>query len=71
MSGRDANTCAERKFGSATRKQIIMFLTDKATVCHFTMLGQCPAQLKSVFSDNTFEREEPNRDKTSKQKQNQ
>ncbi|WP_436398287.1 hypothetical protein [Roseobacter sp. S98] len=26
-----ANACAERKFGSATRKQIIMFLADKAS----------------------------------------
>ncbi len=31
MSWRIANTCAERKFGSATRKQIIMFLADKAS----------------------------------------
>ncbi|MEL6573755.1 MAG: hypothetical protein AAFQ64_19040 [Pseudomonadota bacterium] len=31
MSWRVANACAERKFGSATRKQIIMFLADKAT----------------------------------------
>ena len=31
MSWRVANTCAERKFGSATRKQIIMFLEDKAS----------------------------------------
>lgn len=31
MSWRVANTCAERKFGSATRKQIIMFLADKAS----------------------------------------
>ena len=30
MSWRVENTCAERKFGSATRKQIIMFLADKA-----------------------------------------
>ncbi len=30
MSWRVANTCAERKFGSATRKQIIMFMADKA-----------------------------------------
>ena len=31
MSWRVANVCAERKFGSATRKQIIMFLADKAS----------------------------------------
>ena len=31
MSWRVANTCAERKFGSATHKQIIMFLADKAS----------------------------------------
>lgn len=31
MSWRVANTCAEQKFGSATRKQIIMFLADKAS----------------------------------------
>lgn len=31
MIWRVANACAERKFGSATRKQIIMFLTDKAS----------------------------------------
>ncbi|GIT91710.1 hypothetical protein JANAI62_21670 [Jannaschia pagri] len=31
MSWRLANACAERKFGSATRKQIIMFLADKAS----------------------------------------
>ena len=31
MSWRVANACAERKFGSATRKQIIMFLEDKAS----------------------------------------
>ena len=31
MSWRVANTCAEREFGSATRKQIIMFLADKAS----------------------------------------
>jgi hypothetical protein len=31
MSWRVANTCSERKFGSATRKQIIMFLADKAS----------------------------------------
>ena len=31
MSWRVANTCAKRKFGSATRKQIIMFLADKAS----------------------------------------
>jgi hypothetical protein len=31
MSWRVASTCAERKFGSATRKQIIMFLADKAS----------------------------------------
>jgi len=31
MSWRVANACAERKFGSATRKQIIMFLADKAS----------------------------------------
>jgi molecular chaperone Hsp31 and glyoxalase 3 len=31
MSWRVANTCAERKFGSATRKQIIMFLADGAS----------------------------------------
>lgn len=31
MSWRVANSCAERKFGSATRKQIIMFLADKAS----------------------------------------
>ena len=31
MSWWVANTCAERKFGSATRKQIIMFLADKAS----------------------------------------
>ncbi|MEH6647319.1 hypothetical protein [Sulfitobacter sp.] len=31
MSWRVANTCAERKFDSATRKQIIMFLADKAS----------------------------------------
>lgn len=30
MSWRVANTCAERRFGSAARKQIIMFLADKA-----------------------------------------
>ncbi|MCF6232381.1 MAG: hypothetical protein L3J36_04685 [Rhodobacteraceae bacterium] len=31
MSWRVANECAERKFGSAARKQIIMFLADKAS----------------------------------------
>ena len=31
MSWRVTNACAERKFGSATRKQIIMFLADKAS----------------------------------------
>ncbi len=31
MSWRVANACAERKFGSATRKKIIMFLADKAS----------------------------------------
>ena len=31
MSWRVANACAERKFGSATRKQIIVFLADKAS----------------------------------------
>ena len=31
MSWRVANACAERMFGSATRKQIIMFLADKAS----------------------------------------
>ena len=31
MSWRVANACAERKFGSAARKQIIMFLADKAS----------------------------------------
>ncbi len=31
MSWRVANACAERKFGSATRKQIIMYLADKAS----------------------------------------
>jgi len=31
MSWRVANACAERKFGSATRKQIIMFMADKAS----------------------------------------
>jgi len=31
MSWRVANTCAERKFCSATRKQILMFLADKAS----------------------------------------
>lgn len=31
MSWRVANACADRKFGSATRKQIIMFLADKAS----------------------------------------
>ncbi|OAN80790.1 hypothetical protein A8B78_10440 [Jannaschia sp. EhC01] len=31
MSWRVANACSERKFGSATRKQIIMFLADKAS----------------------------------------
>lgn len=31
MSWRVANLCAERKFGSAARKQIIMFLADKAS----------------------------------------
>ncbi|MCY3983770.1 MAG: hypothetical protein OXE85_07615 [Roseovarius sp.] len=31
MSWRIANECAERRFGSAARKQIIMFLTDKAS----------------------------------------
>ncbi|MEP4990624.1 MAG: hypothetical protein ABJV68_23450 [Paracoccaceae bacterium] len=31
MSWRVANTCAERKFGSATRKQIVRFLADKAS----------------------------------------
>ncbi|MFY0633372.1 MAG: hypothetical protein JXQ91_06145 [Vannielia sp.] len=31
MSWRVANACAERKLGSATRKQIIMFLADKAS----------------------------------------
>ena len=31
MSWRVAKECAERKFGSAPRKQIIMFLADKAS----------------------------------------
>ncbi|MEM7506071.1 MAG: hypothetical protein AAF415_04940 [Pseudomonadota bacterium] len=31
MSWWVANACAERKFGSAPRKQIIMFLADKAS----------------------------------------
>jgi transposase len=31
MSWRIANECAERRFGSAARKQIIMFLADKAS----------------------------------------
>lgn len=31
MSWRIANECAERRFGSAARKQIIMFLSDKAS----------------------------------------
>jgi hypothetical protein len=31
MSLRVANECAKRRFGSAARKQIIMFLADKAT----------------------------------------
>ena len=31
MSWRVANACAERRFGSAARKQIIMFLADKAS----------------------------------------
>lgn len=31
MSWRVANECAERRFGSAVRKQIIMFLADKAS----------------------------------------
>jgi hypothetical protein len=31
MSWRVANECAERRFGSAARKQIIMFLADKAS----------------------------------------
>jgi len=31
MSWRVANKCAERRFGSAARKQIIMFLADKAS----------------------------------------
>ncbi len=31
MSWRTANECAERRFGSAARKQIIMFLADKAS----------------------------------------
>ncbi len=31
MSWRVANECAERRFGSVARKQIIMFLADKAS----------------------------------------
>ncbi len=31
MSWRVANECADRRFGSAARKQIIMFLADKAS----------------------------------------
>jgi hypothetical protein len=31
MSWRVANECAERQFGRAARKQIIMFLADKAS----------------------------------------
>lgn len=31
MSWRVANICADRKFGSPVRKQIIMFLADKAS----------------------------------------
>ena len=31
MSWRVANECAERRFGSAARKQIIMFRADKAS----------------------------------------
>lgn len=31
MSWRVANECAERRFGSAARKEIIMFLADKAS----------------------------------------
>ena len=52
MSWRVANACAERKFGSATRKQIIMFLADtvsddgsgiwcsKGTIQRHTELGE-------------------------------
>lgn len=31
MSWKIANLCADRRFGSAARKQIIMFLADKAS----------------------------------------
>ncbi len=31
IQGHIANECAERRFGSAARKQIIMFLADKAS----------------------------------------
>jgi len=51
MSWRVANTCAEPKFGSAKRKQIIMFLADKASDDWFgNWCGQanCPRVPKDV-----------------------
>lgn len=46
MSWRIANECAERRFGSAARKQIIMFLADKASderLRHLVLEGDHPA----------------------------
>ena len=61
MSWRIANECAERRFGSPSRKQIIMFLADKAsddgsgiwcskgTIQRHTELGE--STVKRVISD--------------------
>ena len=61
MSWRIANECAERRFGSAARKQIIMFLADKAsddgsgiwcskgTIQRHTELGE--TTVKRIISD--------------------
>ena len=61
MSWRIANECAERRFGSAARKQVIMFLADKAsddgsgiwcskgTIQRHTELGE--TTVKRIISD--------------------
>ena len=48
MSWKIANLCADRRFGSAARKQIIMFLADKAIQRH-TELGE--STVKRTISD--------------------
>ena len=57
MSWRIANECAERRLGSAARKQIIMFLADKASddgsdIC----CSKGTIQRHTEFSESTVKR---------------